>query len=96
MEIGITLKEIRADKKLTQGAVSAATGISQTHLSQIEKGRKNVSIDLLRKLATYYKIPLALIFLRSLTEDDVEPAKRLTFRKLMPALKDLTNTIWNG
>ncbi len=96
MEIEKTLKEIRQEKQLKQIDAAKLVGISQTHLSQLENGKKNASVDVLKKFAKAYNLPLAVIFIRSLDENDVDKSKRLTFKKLMPALKDITKSIWNG
>lgn len=56
------LKQTRLDSGLSQVEVSQALGISQSHLSRIERGDKPVSDATLQKFADLYKVdPLSLL-----------------------------------
>lgn len=65
--IGQLIAQLRQEKGLTQGQLADDTGISQANISRMEKGKYNVSIDLLSALlfALDRKIEFAEI---SLTE----------------------------
>ena len=49
-EIGKQLEAIRKSKNLTQEGVSRLTGLNRANISKIERGKYNVSIDILSKI----------------------------------------------
>ena len=49
-------RRLREEKKLTLDAAAAATGVSRSMLSQIEKGEVNPTISVLWKIANGYKV----------------------------------------
>lgn len=55
MSLGERLRERRTKLGLTNGQVAMYMGISKAHITEMEKGRSNPSLDLLRRLATYYR-----------------------------------------
>lgn len=57
--------------QLTRGQVAIYVEISRAHVSDLEKGKSNPSIDLLRRLALYYKTTVD--YLLELTEDPKLP-----------------------
>jgi len=50
LRIGQRIAELRETKGLTQGELAAATGYLQTNISRIEKGKVNVSLDILARI----------------------------------------------
>lgn len=68
--IGQTIQEIRKRKGIKQKLVSEISGLSQPYLSQVEKGRKNATIEALEKIAQAIKVPLEILFFLSLKEAD--------------------------
>ena len=54
--IGKSLKELRKDRGYKQEWVASQTGISQTHVSQIENGNRKPPIDILERFALFYGI----------------------------------------
>lgn len=56
--IGGVLHVIRKDLDLTLRDVSAMTHISLAHLSEVERGKKQVSSELLDKIAEAYNMDL--------------------------------------
>ncbi|MDY2983970.1 MAG: XRE family transcriptional regulator [Synergistes jonesii] len=68
------IKKLRKEKKLTLETVAGATGLSKGYLSQIENGRVEPSIAVLRKLASYYKVLLVYFF-------DTDPVDNIVVRK---------------
>lgn len=49
-KVGSRLKELRAKKELSQEALSRASGLDRTYISDVENGRRNVSIEAIEKL----------------------------------------------
>jgi UDP-N-acetylglucosamine 1-carboxyvinyltransferase len=50
LRIGLLIANLRQEKGLTQGQLADDTGISQANISRMEKGKYNVSIDLLSSI----------------------------------------------
>ena len=49
--LGLILKNKRIEKKLSQKELSILTGITQANISNIEKGKANITIAQLKKIA---------------------------------------------
>ncbi|WP_321324792.1 helix-turn-helix transcriptional regulator [Thiomicrorhabdus sp.] len=57
------IKAFRQYNKMTQAEVAQKLSISKSYLSEIESGKKTISIDLLEKIAEMYDMPVSsLIF----------------------------------
>src|SRR5208282_6660427 len=56
--IGRFVRKLRERKQLTQEQLAAKTGITYQHLSGMENGRENFSIDILESLARALACPL--------------------------------------
>lgn len=50
-KIGRGIRRARNAKKLTQDELAAATGIDRSYLSELENGKKNISIDVFMRLS---------------------------------------------
>lgn len=55
------LRDLREDKDLTQQELADILGCSQTTYSRYETGDLNVPIDILKKLAKFYKVSIDYI-----------------------------------
>jgi transcriptional regulator with XRE-family HTH domain len=55
--INDALRLVRVFHNLKQKDLASALGISPSHLNEIEKGKKQVTMDILQKYADYFKIP---------------------------------------
>lgn len=55
------LRDLREDKDLTQQEIADMLGCSQTTYSRYETGDLNVPIDILKKLAKFYKVSIDYI-----------------------------------
>lgn len=49
--LGLLIKKKRTEKKLSQKDLSNLTGITQANISNIEKGKANITIAQLKKIA---------------------------------------------
>jgi transcriptional regulator with XRE-family HTH domain len=54
--IGIVLRNLRAQKGISQEKLALETGIGRRYMSDIENGRRNVSLEIIEKLADYFEI----------------------------------------
>ncbi len=62
MDYGKKLKSIRENKKISIYRLSQDTGISQGHISDLENGRNQPTIETLRKILVPLGITLAEFF----------------------------------
>lgn len=74
-KIGRKIKILRKDKKLTQIQLSDELSIHPKHLSNIENGRKAVTIALLEKLCNVFNKPLVYFFDFSEYKEDASDSK---------------------
>jgi len=56
--LGSRVRAARADASLTRKALSALCGVSERHLAQVETGKGNISIRLLRQIADAIETPI--------------------------------------
>lgn len=71
LKIGQRIKTIRTKKGLTQEQVAEMVGISQKHLSRIEKGYHNPRFDMIISIAKALNVPTDA-FARDLSDSDVD------------------------
>ena len=67
--VGARIRLLRLEKSLAQNEVAAQVGISQAHLSNIEKGRNNITLENLLKLHEVLQCPMSSFFV------DIDGAK---------------------
>ena len=60
--LGARVRELRKQQGLTQERLGLMVGLDRTYIIGIEKGRRNVSIDNLIKLAHGLGVPLHKLF----------------------------------
>lgn len=60
--IGLQLRQIREDKKITLIELGKRSGVSYTHISEIERGKTCASLKTLEKLAKVLEIPTSYFF----------------------------------
>lgn len=61
------LKKLREDKKLTQKELAEILGVSVSHYSQCEKGKRVVKFSMMIKLAKFYNV--SVDYIAGLTDD---------------------------
>jgi transcriptional regulator with XRE-family HTH domain len=57
--LGQAVKELRAAKAVTQEDLSNRTGLHTTYISDIERGARNPSFDVLVRVAAGLDVPIA-------------------------------------
>jgi transcriptional regulator with XRE-family HTH domain len=72
MIIGDRLRELREEKKLSQGDLMNRTGLARSYISRVENGHTTPSLETMEKLAHALEIPLYAIFYDG--EDPPKPA----------------------
>lgn len=66
IKVGIRLKEIRNQRKLTQEQLYRISGIDRTYISDVENGRRNISIETLETLLKGLETTLATFFSKTI------------------------------
>jgi transcriptional regulator with XRE-family HTH domain len=62
MIIGDRLRELREEKKLSQGDVEKRTGLLRCYISRVENGHTIPAVETLEKLARAFEVPLYQLF----------------------------------
>lgn len=61
-KIGQVVKRLRQECHLTQEQLSGQCGIDQHYLSNIESGQRNVSVEVVERLASFFNLSLSSFF----------------------------------
>lgn len=96
MDIGTAIKKLRKDRvpQLTQAKYAKCIGITQAYLSQIERGHKKPSMEVIEKIAEDFAVPLPIMFWFGVEESDIDPAKREYFNFLKPSIDKLIDSLF--
>ena len=62
--IGATIAQLRDDRNLSQEALANLCGVHRTYISQLERGLKNPTLNVLQKIAKALDIPLSVLIER--------------------------------
>lgn len=89
MNIGKAIVKLRKAKKLSQGDLAKICKISQTSLSQIEKGYKKPRTTTLKKISKALDIPETIIHFSGLEISDIPKSKKYLFKELYPVVEKL-------
>lgn len=57
--LGIAIKALRAEKGVSQEKLALSTGIDRRYMSDIENGRRNVSLEIIEKLAVFFEMKVS-------------------------------------
>jgi len=85
--IGDRLREMREEKKLSQGDIEKRTGLLRCYISRVENGHTVPAIETLEKLARALEVPLYQLFY-----DGEEPPKLLN----LPKRKSSEDIAWGS
>src|ERR1700678_2174753 len=62
MPIGERLKQLREDKKVSQGVIEKKTGLLRCYISRVENGHTVPALETLQKLADALEVPMYKLF----------------------------------
>ncbi|PSL41611.1 XRE family transcriptional regulator [Planomicrobium soli] len=85
--MGVILKNLRKERKLTLKALAEQTGVSISFLSQVERGKSSATLESLRRFADALDVNPGVFF-----EDGIEQDK-LAERKTFFHYKDLSHGV---
>ena len=71
---GLEVRQLRKARRMTLAELAAASGVSVSHLSAIERGAVNASLDKVNRLADALAVPVAWFFTRRPGEGPLERA----------------------
>ncbi len=60
--VGGRIRELRLQKEMTQGELGAKAGITYGHVSLIENGQANATLETLEKISQALNVPVANLF----------------------------------
>ena len=92
IDIGAKIKELRSDKGFTRYRLSELSGVSQTHISDIERGVKVPTIETISKLLEPLEVSLGEFFAKNDRLYDLNQNEQKAialFRKLPKGSEDV-------
>ena len=75
-KIGEKLKEIRLARSLRQCQVADALGLSRAAVSNIENGRRSLTLNTLKRFADFYKIDISYFEIDSQKDEVIDLLER--------------------
>lgn len=63
-KIGLTIIDIRKEQKISQETLALEAGIGRHYMSDIENGKRNISIDIIERICNHFKMPISEFFAR--------------------------------
>ena len=87
-ELGEKIKLLRKRRNLRQDDLAIVLGISRGQISNLEKGRRNLSLKQLEKLCEYFQIDMSYFLMLGTTDSCIELIDKA---KLLFESKELTN-----
>lgn len=87
MQLGNVIKKCRKLRGLTQSEVSVLSNISESHLSLIEKNKREPSLTVLESLADALQVPISILIFLGSEKNDIS---ELTTEQI----NSLTSTIY--
>ena len=93
--IAEALRLLRTYHKTTQSKLAADLGISKSYLSEIESGKKNVTLELLGQYSSHFDVPISALFFFAEEMDRSHPVGRAQGAIALGALR-LLNKISFG
>ena len=59
--IGKAIVRLRKSRGVSQEILAAEAGIDRRYMSDLENGKRNISLDVLNRLAAYFEVPLSIL-----------------------------------
>jgi len=89
MTFAENLKQLRADKKISQADFAKEIGVHVTHLSRYERGLSSPSLEVIQKMAEVLNISIdMLVFGSDNAEESINDKELITLFKKVQNLTD--------
>ncbi len=62
MEFGAVIRELRLERQISQEALADICGLHRTYVSDIELGKRNVSLENIERIANALGVTIEFIF----------------------------------
>ena len=85
--IGVTLKNLRTERKFTLKDLASQTGVSISFLSQVERGKSSVTLESLKKIADALDVNPSVFFAEDDAKDDLA-LERFFYKDLSGGIRD--------
>lgn len=92
MNLGSAVEQLRRKKGIKQNQLAAKAEITQSYLSLIESNKKEPNIKTLKLIAEALDVPVPILFIYSLNEDDIPQSKQQAYTVIQPILHGLIET----
>lgn len=90
IDIGIRIKAFRLRKGISQMKLAKTLGVSQTHMSNIERGRAGVTIEILVKMSNIFQCSMdAIVFGEEKADRDSDMDEFLEAYQLFIKIKSM-------
>lgn len=76
MSIGKKIKELRLSKKLTLRELGDQLNVNYSHLSKVESGKRNPSLELIEIIAKFFDVPMSCFFDAAGDEDEFTESEK--------------------
>jgi transcriptional regulator with XRE-family HTH domain len=93
MHIGKSIRKYRKLRGITQIEFSKELSLSQTSISQIEKGIHNPSSTNLEKISEILRVPIPVLYWEAIEPKDIPENKREIFDALKPGIDQLIENL---
>lgn len=88
MDIGQAIRTLRQKKGMTQAQLGDAIGMSDSGISNLEKGKAYPPKSTIEKLCRAFDIPMPYLLMQSIEEEDFPEDKRVLYRALLEPLRN--------
>ena len=88
MMVGKTIRVLRVARDLSQGELARAVKVSPGYLSLVESDKREPSLSFLKKLASYFKIPVGFLLLEDGNVRTFDPNQRRLLHEIRHSLLD--------
>lgn len=87
--MGVTLKKLRKERKLTLKELAEQTDVSISFLSQVERGKSSVTLESLKKVADALNVNPSVFFAEDESQDEFDTRKeRFYYKDLSSSVQD--------
>ena len=93
MKAGTLIKEIRLKRGVSQKILVKELGITQGYLSLVERGEKEPSLDLIKKIAKRLNVPQQLIVLSTCDTFPRNKKYIKPVKKIVSAINEILRSI---
>lgn len=71
MKFGLRLKELRAERGISQDAFSYSIGMARSYYAEVEIGKRNIALDNIEKIAKGFGISVRELFDSAFFADEI-------------------------